>query len=230
MPPASAPPWPPAPTLFGANLGPAEGVSPPYLPGTQTLPTRFAGVRVLVRDAGGAQITEAPLLYISRTQINFQVPFETSGRTSVLVAVDNNDLVSAAEPVALAAVAAGLFAHGANRAVAQNQDFSLNQPAIPAPRGGALIAYLTGQGSVVPPVSTGQAAPASPLSVATASATATIGGVPATVLFLGLTPGLVGLAQANILVPDAAPLGDQILLITIGGQTANGALVSIGQP
>jgi uncharacterized protein (TIGR03437 family) len=49
-------------------------------------------------------------------------------------------------------------------------------------------------------------------------------------LFLGLTPGLVGLAQANILVPDAAPLGDQILLITIGGQTANGALVSIGQP
>ena len=74
---------------------------------------------------------------------------------------------------------------------------------------------------------TGQAAPASPLAEVSSAATATIGGVAAQILFVGLTPGLVGVAQANIAVPSSAPVGDQTLVITIGGQPANSALVSI---
>ena len=214
-------------SLFGVNLGPAEGISTSFLPGTQTLPTSFRGVRVLLRDLSGAQIAEAPLLYISATQINFQMPFEVAGRASVAVVVDNNGLQSQPETVVVAAVAPGLFTFGLNRAVAQNQDFSLNTSTNPAPRGSALIVYLTGHGGVTPSASTGQAAPASPLSLVSGAASASIGGAPAQVLFLGLTPGLVGLAQANILVPVQAPAGDQILLISIGGQAANGALVSV---
>ncbi len=214
-------------SLYGSNLGPAEGIAAGFLPGSQTLPTKMQGVRVLVRDASGAPIAEAPLLYISSGQVNFQMPMEVAGRSSVVVFVDNNGQLSAPEAVALAATAPGLFTVGANRAAAQNQDFSLNSPSNPAPRGGILIAYLTGPGPLSIPVPTGQAAPSNPLAQATSPVIATIGGVPATVLFLGLTPGLVGVAQANILAPAEAPVGDQTLLISIGGQAANGALVSI---
>jgi uncharacterized protein (TIGR03437 family) len=214
-------------SLFGINLGPGEGVSTSFLAGTQTLPTSFRGVRVLIRDSGGAQIAEAPLLYISATQINFQMPFEVAGRSAVTVVVDNNGLQSAPETAAVAAVAPGLFTYGQNRAVAQNQDFRLNTASNPAAAGTALVVYLTGHGAVTPSASTGQAAPANPLSVVSGAATASLGGVPAQVLFLGLTPGLVGVSQANVLVPEGAPAGDQILLLSIAGQAANGALVSI---
>ncbi|MBI3694203.1 MAG: hypothetical protein HY238_05105, partial [Acidobacteria bacterium] len=126
-----------------------------------------------------------------------------------------------------APVAPGLFTFGVNRAAAQNPDFSTNSPTNAVPRGGFLIAYLTGQGPLSVPVPTGQAAPASPLAEVTSTATAAIGGVPAQILFVGLTPGLVGVAQANIAVPSSVPAGDQSLVITIAGQPANSALVSI---
>jgi uncharacterized protein (TIGR03437 family) len=214
-------------TLFGVNLGPAEGVSAAFLPGTQSLPTSLRGVKILIRDVGGALIAEAPLLYVSATQINFQMPFEAAGRSSVAVVVDNNGLQSPPETVAVAPAAPGVFTAPGNRAVAQNQDFTLNTPSNPAPRGSVVIVYLTGHGAVSPSVPTGQAAPPDPLSRATGGSSASIGGVSAPVLFLGLTPGLVGVAQANVLVPDGAPAGDQVLLVSIAGQAANAALISV---
>ncbi len=55
--------------------------------------------------------------------------------------------------------------------------------------GAVLVVYLTGQGALNHLVADGTATPDSPLSSATATATATIGGTKATVQFLGLTPG-----------------------------------------
>jgi hypothetical protein len=55
---------------------------------------------------------------------------------------------------------------------------------------------------------------------------ATIGGVSAAVSFLGLTPGFVGLAQANITVP-AMPSGDYPLILTVAGIESTSALVSV---
>jgi uncharacterized protein (TIGR03437 family) len=108
----------------------------------------------------------------------------------------------------------------------QNMDGTLNSTNNPADPGRVVIAYLTGQGALDNPVPTGAAAPASPLSRAKATASATIGGRPATVQFLGLAPSFVGLAQANVLVPDLAP-GDYPLVITVGGVASNAPLVSV---
>ena len=62
--------------------------------------------------------------------------------------------------------------------------------------------YLTGIGQVDNPVATGQPAPLDPLARATLPYNITIGGQGVTVNYLGLTPGSVGLAQANVVVPN----------------------------
>jgi hypothetical protein len=91
------------------------------------------------------------------------------------------------------------------------------------------VLYLTGQGAVNNAVADGTATPNSPnsaISTATATATATIGTTSATVQFLGLTPGFVGLAQANITVPSLAT-GEYPLVITVGGYVSASAQVSV---
>jgi len=85
---------------------------------------------------------------------------------------------------------------------------------------------MTGQGPVSPSVATGAAAPSSPLSNATAPASATIGGQNAPIKFLGLAPGWVGLLQANIQVPNLS-FGDYPLIVTIGGVASTSALVTV---
>jgi hypothetical protein len=76
------------------------------------------------------------------------------------------------------------------------------------------------------PVPDGAAAPNSPLSSATGTWSATIGGVDAPVQFLGLTPGFAGLAQANIQVPSLAT-GDFPLVLNVGGYVSSSALISV---
>ena len=82
-----------------------------------------------------------------------------------------------------------------------NQNGSPNGPNSFEFRGNVLVAYLTGIGPVNPPVKEGDAAGFDTLSSATGTISATIGNVSARVLFLGLTPGLVGLSQANLQIP-----------------------------
>jgi uncharacterized protein (TIGR03437 family) len=50
--------------------------------------------------------------------------------------------------------------------------------------------------------------------------TVTIGGVPATVTFSGLTPYWVGLYQINATLPNNTPTGSEDLIVSIGGATS----------
>lgn len=72
--------------------------------------------------------------------------------------------------------------------------------------------YATGLGAVAPPVPIGSAAPLSPLSRTTVDIQVLIGGVDAQVQFAGLTPGLAGVYQVNLVVPHVPP-GPQSLHI-----------------
>ena len=73
----------------------------------------------------------------------------------------------------------------------------------------------------------GSPALANPFSTPLSPVQVTIGGQPATVSFVGLAPGLVGILQLNLLIPQV-PAGDQPLAITIGGVAANSTVLSIG--
>jgi len=202
-------------TIFGANLADSTQQATGF-----PLSRSMAGATVYINQAS------VPLLYVSETQINFQVPSNlTAGTANMYVTRDGGQ--SALFQFTVVSSAPGIFQDTSNHAVAQNgTDNSTNSSSNPVASGAVLVVYLTGQGALDHAVADGTATPNSPLSSAKATATATIGGTSATVQFLGLTPGFTGLAQANILVPSLAT-ADYPLVITVGGYVSTSAQVSI---
>jgi uncharacterized protein (TIGR03437 family) len=202
-------------TIFGSNLADSTQSATTF-----PLPRSLAGATVYVNQSA------APLLYVSETQINFQIPSSVAAGTASLT-VSRDGGASAPFQFTVVSSGPGIFQDTSNHAVAQNfVDYSTNSSTNPVASGAYVIVYLTGQGALDNPVADGNAAPGSPLSTATATATATIGGVSATVQFLGLTPGFSGLAQANILVPALAT-ADYPLVLTVGGYLSASAILSV---
>lgn len=201
-------------TIFGSNLADSTRQASGF-----PLPKSLAGATVYVNQS------PVPLLYVSETQINFQVPSNLGvGTANMYVARDGGQ--SALFQFTVVSSSPGIFQDSSNHAIAQNPDYSTNSSSNPVASGSVIVVYLTGQGSVDNAVTDGAATPTSPLSTATATATATIGTTSATVQFLGLTPGFTGLAQANILVPSLAT-GDYPLVITAGGYVGASAQISV---
>ena len=197
-------------SIFGTNLtvSIATAATAPWAP-------RLADVSVKINGV------DIPLNFVSPHQINAQLPFETAAGDATL-SVTNS--AGTSDPVTFKVVPAsvGIFN------VAFNQNGSLNSPANPESRGRVVVLYLTGQGPVNPAVPTSQAAPGDVLSAATLPKSASIGGADATIQFLGLAPGFIGLAQANIAIPAASPAGDAVpLIINVGGQPSNTLSISV---
>jgi uncharacterized protein (TIGR03437 family) len=203
-------------SVFGSGLAAGESVAAEI-----PLPQRLGSSVVKVNG------TAIPLNYVSPGQINAQAPVELSAGAATLVVETAN---GATQPVTfqVAAAGPGIFVWGENRAVATHADgWRLITPESPAEAGETIIVYLTGAGAVAPPVLTGAAAGVSPLSRATLPYSATIGGRVAPVDFLGMTPYLVALSQANVRVPEGLPAGDQPVVITVGGAVSNAPVVRV---
>ena len=202
-------------TVFGNNFASANAQATD-LP----LPATLGRVSVTVNGM------LAPLLFVGPQQINFQVPYETTVGTAT-IAVSVNGISSVALMPTITATAPGIFVFDGNRAVAQDQDYTLNDDAHPAAPGTFVMIYATGLGQLDNPIPTGSPAPSSPLSRALVVPTVTIGGMNADVAFAGMTPGLVGLAQINAKVPDLSP-GTYAVMIVQGDQTSNAPVLAVG--
>lgn len=204
-------------SIGAANLG----VNTASASGTPW-PATLSGITVTVNGI------PAPLSYVSPTQINGQIPFEAAlGNTTLTVS--SNGVASAPVAITIAAATPAIFVDAQGRAAAVNQDGSTNAANNHAPAGSVVAVFFTGQGQVDNPVSTGSAATTQYLSRALASTSATIGGQPATVLFSGLTPGFVGLAQANLQVPGLSA-GDYPVVLTMGNISSRQAIISVSAP
>jgi uncharacterized protein (TIGR03437 family) len=195
-------------TLFGARLGPREGMvgaPDPVLAGTRVYLDGFT----------------APLLYVSFGQINLQVPYELAGRsvTRMAVTIDGLDPVEMQLP--LREAAPGIFA-------ALNQNSTLNTPQNPADRGSVIQLYLTGQGLFDPPLPTGAAAPLEPpFPVPVLPVRVTMDGLEAPVLFAGAAPGFVGLTQVNVTVPTELRPSAQVNVALLVGSHPAGKRVAL---
>ncbi len=208
-------------SVFGTGL--SNGTYTAGLPYPTSLgASSLGGSGVSVRVNGKA----APVFFVSPTQINFQVPWETAiGTASVTVSVAGG----VSNPVSVPVVTAGpgLFVSGRSAVVQNAADYSLNGPSHPAAAGSTIIAYLTGSGPVSPAANDGEAAPLSSLVNATASHSVAIGPAAADVSFAGLAPGWAGLVQVNLAVPYGLATGTYPLTVTIDGQTSNAGNISV---
>lgn len=181
----------------------------------------------LVDSTATVNGTPVPLLYVSPSQINFQIPFETPVGTAQVV-VTTAAGVSNSFPITLQAAAPSVFQYNGNHAVVENADFTLNQSNNGAVPGSFIITFATGQGAVSNQPADGAPGPSTaPFAEVTAPYSATINGENAPVLFAGLAPGFVGLLQVNITVPSDLAPGTYPLLITIGGATSTSTVIDV---
>jgi uncharacterized protein (TIGR03437 family) len=202
-------------SVFGSDLA-AANQSAASVP----LPASLAGTTVTV---GGKS---APLVFVSATQINAQIPYDVPMGDTVPVVVSVNGKASPAMNVSVISAAPGVFQFGEKRAVVQNADASVNTAENGAEPNSYVVVYLTGAGEVDNPVQTGSPAGSAPLSRHRSNVSATINGTAAEIAFAGLTPQFIGLTQVNLKVPNMAP-GTYTLIVSAGGQQSNAAMITI---
>ena len=205
-------------SLFGANLATGVG-EPTKLP----LPTTLRTTSVTVNGE------LAPLFYVNSGQINAQMPEDIQPGVATVIVKNGTTTSNAAAVIVPATATPGIIVYGNNLAVVINPNGSTNSSSAPAKVGDVVVAYFLGGGPVnaTGPLVTGAASPPGQSSV-TGPYTVTLGGVDALVNFVGLTPGSVGLYQANFVVPQVTA-GNHPLVLTISGQASNNPVMSVSK-
>jgi uncharacterized protein (TIGR03437 family) len=203
-------------SIFGTGL--ATGTEQP---GTLPLPTTVLSTTVTVNGQ------PAPLFYVSAGQINAQMPEEIKPGLATVIVKNGSSTSNAAAVIVPSTGTPGIIVYGNNRAVVVNPDGSVNSSTSAAKVGDTLVAYFLGGGPVnaAGPLVTGASSP-SGLSPISGPYSIRVGGMEATVNYMGLTPGLVGLYQANFVVPRVAA-GDRPVVITISGQNSNNPVITV---
>jgi uncharacterized protein (TIGR03437 family) len=183
-------------SIYGSNLA-----------ATTVATTAASGVFPFT--AGSVTVTvngfAAPLLYVSPTQINLQIPYEAGSGPAVLGI--NNNGQAAGFQFQLAPSAPAIYGDG-NANLAGNPSVA---------EGGIATLYLNGSGEVNPLLLTGDVTPSVPPISPILPLTVTVGGEPALLQFAGLTPGTLGTMQVNFYVPANAKPGPQPVVVTVGG-------------
>jgi len=216
-------------TIYGSNLtGVTESAE--QFPNEFPLPGTFGGVTVVIGNY------LAPIYSITPNAINVQVPYELAIRTQTVFVQFNQYTTTSS--LAMANVTPALFSMDESGS-GQGAIRIANTATIPAPAGafpGSMPAapgdylevYCTGLGTVIPAVADGAAPSASPLSHTVRTPTVTVGGLPAPVLFSGLTPGIAGLYVVDVQIPNAVHTGNAIpITLTIAGIVSNTVTVAI---
>lgn len=201
-------------SIFG-GFGTTATTSAPGFP----LPTTLAGTRVSINNA------DAPLIFVSRTQINVQLPASLPpGRYDVRVTTAQNESNGA---LRVMAAAPGVFPlpGGENppRGAILNQDgVTVNSTTTPAARGSVITVYCTGASAFERPVPADQVNPGE-INRTVSAPQVFISGVEAEVLFSGRAPGLVsGAWQINVRIPDRAFVRGQVTMqVFIDGVDSN---------
>jgi len=181
---------------------------------TIPLPQYLAGFEAYINNV------IAPIYYVSPNQVNIQIPYETSAGPATLVV--GNPYANVSYKFTVSAAAPGIFTF---------QNGGIN-PFPSATAGQTVTLFETGDGQVTPSLATGTTPsphtqtgslpkPRLPVSV-------TVGGQPATIQFIGIPSGLVGVTQINYTVPSGLS-GVQPVVVTVGGVASPSASITVTQ-
>ena len=200
-------------TIWGTNLGPPDGVT--ASPEGGRFPKTLGNVRVLFDGL------EAPLWYVSASQINLIVPYAVSGRFSTKVEVEYRGVKSNILELRVNETGPGIYSAnntGRGQGAILNQNNTVNVPANPADKNTVVQIYATGEGQTNPPgedgliITTNLKRPLRDVRVR-------IGGIDTVVEYAGSAPGYVsGALQVNARIPANVASGPEVPVeLIIGG-------------
>ncbi|HUI54177.1 MAG TPA: IPT/TIG domain-containing protein [Bryobacteraceae bacterium] len=204
--------------LFGTGMAAStKTATPPY-------PLTFNGVTVLINGK------QAPLYYVSATQINALVPYSTQGPTATVV-VQNGSTNSNTVTVPVAATAPGIFSldwSGTGAGAVEHTNFSVVNAASPASRGETVLLFLSGLGTVTPTVNDGYPGNANNLSYTDAKPTVFVGDVQVTPMYSVLHAVFPGLYQVAVTIPTTlSATGNVPIAVIIGNAYHDQVTVAI---
>jgi uncharacterized protein (TIGR03437 family) len=194
-------------SVFGAGMsfGNAQTIATTPLPLTSS-----SGTSITINGIA------TPLLYISPTQINLQIPYEAAVGKAVLTVSAGGQTASI--NLTIQAAAPGIFVDSQTGHIVPNE----------AAAGGSTLAFfITGAGLVTPGEPTGNVPTTGTTPVPNLPVTLRVGGVPVTPVYVGIPTWSVGVLQINFVVPVGLAAGPQPVLVTIGGVSSAAALLTI---
>jgi uncharacterized protein (TIGR03437 family) len=203
--------------IYGSNLA-LPGVS--ALASSVPFPTNLSGTSVII---GGSQ---APLYYVSPGQINALAPFELQPNVPYQVLVSVNGAIATPDHFTTTPGSPGIAAFANGNIIAVHLDNTLVTDASPAKPGEIIVLYLAGLGRAQNQPPTGSGAPIPPTEPEN-PITLTINGKATPTLFVGLTPGAVGLYQINFTVPADTPEGSLQLTVVQAGAPSNVTILPV---
>jgi uncharacterized protein (TIGR03437 family) len=186
--------------VFGSNLSPISQAS-----SEMPLP-RALGESCLTVNG-----VSVPMIYVSNTQINAQLPFQVDGNTTMILRTVGG--VSDNYNLQILTAAPSIFRNGTTGpetgipAVLRLKNAQLVTPSNPIRYDDTIIIYLTGMGDTNPVIEAGNPAPNDPPPTVIIPVNVELAGVELEVLFAGLTPGQVGVYEIHAYVPRGVPEG-----------------------
>jgi uncharacterized protein (TIGR03437 family) len=225
-------------TILGRNFGDGAAIAFPH---SGSFPFELSNTRVLFNNMA------APMIFASGAAVSAVVPFGLIPNTRTDVVVEYLGQRSPPVSIFVASSAPGLFTtNGSGRGPARvlNLDsttgaLTLNTPQNPAPRGGTIVAYITGAGQTDPPLADGvvTADPAG-IVLPVEAGFLVVGGSgpcqspgcsPVQVLSARTAPNnIAGITEVRMRLPSQTPTGNRTLGISVGGiWTQFNATVSI---
>jgi uncharacterized protein (TIGR03437 family) len=199
--------------LVGANLESDE------------LPTELDGVKVYFSGY------EAPLLYVSGSQLSVIVPYEIAGRDKTDLVIEYRGNRSDPITVDVADAAPGIFLSGEGVAAALNEDRTVNSAANGAAPGSVIVLYATGAGLTTPDSVTGARStmPFDQLPKPKLPVTVTVDGRTADLQYSGAAPEMpAGVIQLNVVLPADLPHGEAVpVVLKIGDRESPAASIYI---
>ena len=181
-------------SIYGVEIGPDPGLLAQF-DDEGRIGTSIGGVQVMFDGV------PAPVFLVSAYQVNVQVPYSVAGKTATEVQLVYDELPSSPIRLAVAEASPGFITDFSRAAKALNQNGSLNSALAPAIPGSVIVLFVAGAGEISPHRTAGQRAIV-PLGVPALPISVRIGSDLAEVLYAGEAPGLIGVIQLNVRVPE----------------------------
>ncbi|MBM3811896.1 MAG: hypothetical protein FJW20_09700 [Acidimicrobiia bacterium] len=189
------------------------------LPNPIPMPTVLEDLQVLIDDK------PAPIYFVSPEQINFQMPNDapSSGAVELQVVQPSVGRIVASTRLTMDISSPGFFtigSTGTGQIAALNQDDTVNSTTNRARRGDVIQLFATGAGTI--PNAPADGSPATGLTPTNGNPRVFIQSREADIVYSGLAPGLIGVWQINVKIPDqTAPNDAALVVMTMNDRPSN---------